>query len=110
MMPNKESMRAAKWNKDNSNYRREYMRNYRETHDMSKYNMNSKKSHKKWEKNNRIKVNAKAWVYRNKITYENCAVCNSNKNIHAHHENYNLPNVIIFLCGTCHQKIHMGVL
>lgn len=38
---------------------------------------------------------------------EICALCGNSKQINRHHENYNLPYVIIYLCNQCHQKIHL---
>ena len=34
-----------------------------------------------------------------------CALCGTTKNIEAHHENYNEPYVIIWLCTKCHNSI-----
>jgi len=112
--------RATKWNKDNADYRREYMRNYRNTHIkyFRDYYTKYRQTHKKqllnnyhhWVRTNQYKENVEAKIQRLNLIMENCACCNASKNIHAHHENYDVWNCIIFLCGTCHQKIHMGVL
>lgn len=37
---------------------------------------------------------------------EECALCGATEQIQRHHENYELPTVIIYLCNSCHQRIH----
>lgn len=41
---------------------------------------------------------------------EKCAVCNFVCKTHAHHEDYLKPYDVIFLCASCHKKVHLGIL
>ncbi len=37
-----------------------------------------------------------------------CAMCGkSNRRINGHHENYDIPYAVIWLCSSCHKKIHL---
>lgn len=44
-----------------------------------------------------------------RIRIGNCVACGAGKNIHAHHEDYGKPLDVIWLCGSCHIKCHMGL-
>lgn len=35
-----------------------------------------------------------------------CSNCNQEKNVQAHHEDYNKPLEIIWLCVSCHSQLH----
>lgn len=39
---------------------------------------------------------------------DNCQGCGSDKNIHAHHEDYDRPLDVIWLCVKCHGIRHQG--
>lgn len=44
---------------------------------------------------------------KNKIKRKNkCEICCSDKKIEGHHIDYNSPNIVIFLCLSCHRRIH----
>lgn len=76
--------------------------------------MYSKKSKEKFKKEKPIQYSAmqKIWndVKRGNIIKPNkCFMCEKNfdkKRIHAHHEDYNKPLIVTWLCETCHAKIH----
>lgn len=37
---------------------------------------------------------------------ENCGATEREASIMGHHEDYSLPLVVTWLCGSCHQKLH----
>lgn len=64
---------------------------------------------KKYAKKNKIKIKAHDIVNRKirsgKLQRDSCVICNSN-NAEAHHEDYNNPLDIIWLCSNHHKKWH----
>jgi hypothetical protein len=38
-----------------------------------------------------------------------CEVCGSTDKVIRHHPDYNEPNKIVFLCGSCHKKEHLSL-
>lgn len=63
---------------------------------------------KEWRKKNRPKRNAEALAQKNiKIPDKQlCEICNINLAKHRHHEDYNKPKEVKFLCVQCHNNIH----
>ena len=78
----------------------------------------------RWAKNNKDKIAASTSRYRSKykhkaiahgrtnyavsagkITKKPCALC-GNEKVQAHHEDYNKPLEVIWLCPSCHAKLH----
>lgn len=67
-----------------------------------------------YKKNNRLKVKA-----HNRIGYlvkkgllsrpDNCEICSSTSNIEGHHFDYSKPEVVLWVCKSCHMKIHNGM-
>lgn len=45
---------------------------------------------------------------RNLLQPQACQRCGSTKNLLAHHEDYNKPLSVIWLCNGCHQQLHNG--
>ena len=46
---------------------------------------------------------------------EPCLVCHrpcgrGKKKTHAHHENYGKPLEVVWLCSSCHRKVHLGLI
>lgn len=37
-----------------------------------------------------------------------CCICGDETRLYAHHPNYNEPLNVIFVCQSCHRKIHCG--
>lgn len=37
-----------------------------------------------------------------------CSICGLEKRIYAHHPDYTKPYNILWLCGSCHKRIHTG--
>ena len=70
-----------------------------------------KESHNQWAKINKHKVNARSAVARalrkNKLFKPKvCELCGNTVKLNAHHEDYNKPLVVIWLCTDCHYKHH----
>ena len=42
-----------------------------------------------------------------KIERSPCFFCGSEKNLHAHHEDYDHPLDVVLLCSSCHGKLHI---
>ncbi len=66
---------------------------------------------KKWREFNKHKCAAHQHVVRalknGKLSKpENCQVCGSQSKLNAHHHDYQLPLSVIWLCITCHRRIH----
>jgi hypothetical protein len=79
-----------------------------------------KEYHREWEKKHRIerRLYKNTWdrnhregktylkrLRRNKISNSNCVFCGQTKT-DGHHPNYDKPYLIIFLCHSCHMKLH----
>lgn len=71
----------------------------------------SKKDYlKTWRKKNRDKSRAHKEIGRKtaagKIQREPCSVCGTNKYVHAHHDDYSKPLVVLWLCAKHHKLRH----
>lgn len=40
----------------------------------------------------------------------NCSMCGKAGRINAHHDDYNIPFEIRWVCSSCHKKIHLGLI
>ena len=96
---------CSKWNKDNSEKVYTYQRKYKKTH--------REKLHawsKVWKKNNPEKHVAHVYIgkalKKGTIKKTPCNVCASEKNLHAHHEDYSKRLTVIWLCASCHGLLH----
>ncbi len=63
---------------------------------------------KKWRTENpkKIKAHTLTTKYIKIPANKLCEVCKINKAIHKHHEDYNKPLKVMFLCPKCHKKQH----
>ena len=43
-----------------------------------------------------------------RLTKQPCSKCGSVKGVEAHHEDYNQPLTVTWLCGPCHQSLHVA--
>lgn len=78
----------------------EYMREWRKSHGMTE---NQKKQ-------SRATSMVRAYVKRYKIKPLPCAVCGTTERLEAHHENYDHPLSVIWLCHEDHVKVTRKVL
>jgi len=64
-----------------------------------------------WAKRNKDKKNAASKLYRavknSKITRpEVCSTCSRKTKLQGHHEDYDKPLDVVWLCASCHKKLH----
>jgi ribosomal protein L37AE/L43A len=69
----------------------------------------------KWQKENKIKYSAEARlkyaVKVNKIKKPDiCSICKLKKRIYGHHTDYTKIYEVIWVCGSCHKRLHTGSL
>lgn len=88
----------------------QYMIKYKNT---EKFKENRKKAARKYLDENREKTRAHSKVKRavksGVIVKGPCSVCGSIENIHGHHEDYNKPLDVIWLCMKHHKELHRKV-
>ena len=68
-----------------------------------------------WQKNHRIVNNVGNKVFHALRTGRlvkalSCIICGKVGKINAHHDNYSKPFDILWVCSSCHKKIHLGLL
>lgn len=67
----------------------------------------SKKHRELYPEKVRARNTVNTAVYRGKIIKPNlCAKCNKNKKLEGHHNDYNKPLEVIWVCKECHDAIH----
>ena len=44
-----------------------------------------------------------------KLKRKPCKFC-KNPKVHAHHEDYTKPLEVVWLCNSCHRKVHLGII
>ncbi len=97
-----------KWRDKNREKRRLYEREYYKRHhpECIAY-------HRKWRTRHKKESNVHNMIWRKvkagKILKKHCVICR-NKIAEAHHQDYNKPLEIIWLCASCHKKLHLGQL
>ena len=66
-----------------------------------------------WQKAHPEAVKAR-WILKNHIKNEiihrppKCSLCSRVAKIQAHHKDYSKPLEVIWICASCHKKIHLG--
>lgn len=86
------------------------LREYRKT---ERYKELKKIESKKWREANREKCRAHRRVHTalsngKLLRPDTCSNCKRNTVPLAHHEDYNKPLEVIWLCHVCHNKVHHG--
>jgi len=70
----------------------------------------TKPSVKNWRKKNPAKYRAqnslRVAVHEGRITKLPCAICGTTKNVHGHHDNYDKPLEVVWLCHKHHMERH----
>ena len=91
-------------------YRKEQRKLYKQT---EQGKIVQKKANLKWAINNPQKCKAVKAVnnalHDKRLFKEPCKECGTIKDIQGHHENYELPLVVVWLCRTCHLKLHKRI-
>lgn len=87
---------------------------FRKTHKRDRGEKYYEKYIKSWQDSHPEAVEAKRkFNYLIRYGYiqkeETCAICGSNGNIHAHHPDYSKPLEVIWLCASCHKRLHSGI-
>lgn len=94
-----------RWRETHRKERRQYERKYYHKH-LSKYREYAKKYQKNHRKEHLANVKLNQALVKGKIKKLPCAICQTEKAI-AHHPNYNKPLEVIWLCKSCHEKLHL---
>ena len=96
------------WRAENKERNREYNATYNQTERGKRF---LKKSIAKWVSNNPEKVKAHAMVLNAKkvgdLVPEPCEICGTTDDIHAHHDDYDKPLGVRWLCRTHHTEHHV---
>ena len=68
---------------------------------------------KKWRAKNPLAYKAQTlanhFLRKNPAREHSCVICGEAK-AHKHHPDYNKPLEVVWVCVSCHQKIHLGIL
>ena len=60
---------------------------------------------------NRARQSVYEAIKSGKLTKPNkCIVCNKERYITAHHKDYNNRLDVLWLCASCHKKLHLGII
>ena len=74
----------------------------RAAHRLACLNYNSKNPHKK-----KATVAVRVAVASGKLTMpDKCSSCGKSGKVHGHHDDYDLPLDVVWLCPTCHNQLH----
>lgn len=99
---------GREWRKSNPEYHKEYNK---------EYNKNNRgyfrEQHSKWRKENEAHYKmiqstaheSGRYAKRNGIEYLPCQSCGAESK-HMHHEDYEQPYRVVFLCVACHRRVH----
>jgi len=64
---------------------------------------------KKWKESNKEKTNAHEVVRRKLKNPGICEICKSDRFVDAHHFDYNYPLEVMYLCRSCHKRMHLAL-
>jgi len=65
-------------------------------------NMETKRQHEN------TRQQTKKAIKSGRLTKQPCKICGATNKIHAHHDDYNNPLSVVWLCASCHAKLHRG--
>lgn len=99
-------LKKKKYNQKNRAKRKKYMNKYNQKNiiQVREWRRKSQKKYSKKypEKEKAHTISEKIMIPKNQI----CEDCNKRKAVHKHHEDYDKPLKVKFLCVKCHNKIH----
>lgn len=124
---NKEKIKAKQKTWHNENKERLNAKTRQRYNNSEQYRQRKQDNHRKWRENNSDKVKARNEEYQKKypernraivVVYralkrgaiarpERCINCNVVKSLDAHHEDYNKPLEVVWLCKSCHKLLHL---
>jgi hypothetical protein len=59
-----------------------------------------------YEAKRKNQIKKRAWYLARNIPMQPCEVCKATEHIHRHHDDYNQPLEVMFLCSLCHKRRH----
>ena len=102
----------AEWYRKYRDKNRKKMRMYNRQYNKKWREENGYHNEYKWKSNHKTEHNVhqrlKIAVKKKKIIKTECINCGSNENIVGHHEDYNKPFDVLWLCKVCHYQLHCG--
>ena len=90
--------RMRQWRTEHRDYLRQKSKIFRNLHTLKKREYDILKQ--------------RAWHFiedNHHLIGQNCDFCGETQNLKAHHPDYDLPEVIVTCCDSCHAYIHFGV-
>jgi hypothetical protein len=92
--------------RNNSGKQKEYEQSRR--HNDSYKERMRREAHKRYYSSGKAKTRiiTNRAIKNGKIVKQCCYQCSSSENLEAHHENYDLPLEVVWLCRPCHRSYH----
>jgi hypothetical protein len=101
------------WRRNNTNKRREYYQKWYAKNGR-KRSIHSRESMKRWIHDHPEVHRCHQAVYeainRGELTRPSkCCICQTAGKIHGHHDDYEKPLTVVWLCPSCHKRVHKNV-